>query len=98
MTLLSTIIKTDEDVLDYDTTFDLWLADGDTLADATASIEDSTEETTTIAVAETSFTDTTIKVRLEGGVDGESATLKILATTANGLVKEVSYRLRIKGA
>jgi len=89
---LGKIVKSDDDVLDYDTDFSDWLPSGDDIATAVATITG-----TTIVVDSVANTTDTVKVWLSGGVDGDSETLTVTATTTGGRTKEVCYSVRVKG-
>lgn len=89
--LAGTIEKADEDVLDYDVDFAIWLPDGDTIDSAVATISDSTA-----TVTDTDVADDRVKVWISGGTAGDAGTLKVVATTTGGRVKELNFRLRVK--
>lgn len=95
MVLMNAIQKTDEDVQAYDADFSRWLGDTDQVVSATATIEDSSEDPSTLAAAITATTTDRVKFTLSAGTAGESAMVKIVATTANGLVKELNFPVRI---
>lgn len=94
--LIGLIEQTDEDVLDYDPDLSRWLDDGETAASFTATIEASSVDPTTLVATDEGISDDRIKVRVSGGVPGESAYLKLLVTTSAGRVKELNYRVRIR--
>lgn len=84
------IEKTAAEILERDIDFTDWLVGGDTIASAAATVADST------ATVTTGNTSAIVKLRVAGGADGDSGVITVLATTANGLVKETDIRLRVR--
>ncbi len=89
---LEVITKAPVDVLDYDFDFSRWLPAGDRIIGATTSIATGTAAT----VDHIDVGDTTARVWLAGGADGDSSTLTVTITTVGGRTKEVSASLRIR--
>lgn len=88
--------KRPDDRLDFDIDFARWLPAGDKIA----SLDEATvAEGSTVTVDEddTIFTDTTVKVFLEGGEIGETATVTVQVTTTQGRTKEVCFKVRVRG-
>ena len=83
--------KAPGDRLDFVVNFDRWLEVGDRLIDATSSIEGGTA-----IIAETLHDDTAIRVWIEGGADGETNHVTVIATTLQGRTKEACFSLRIR--
>ena len=83
--------KTPDERLDFDVDFARWLPAGDSIASATATI---TWGTATIDATE--VIGTAVKVWIEDGDDGDMSHVKVLATTAEGRVAEMCFRLRVK--
>lgn len=89
MTTLRT--KRPEDRLDYDVDFTRWLAPGDVIASVVVSIS-----TGGVVIDDHTFTDTSVKVWLNGGIDGETVRVTVEATTAQGREKEICFRVRVR--
>jgi hypothetical protein len=88
--MLGTLRKRPDDILDYDVSFEKWLSSGDSLIDATA-----TADSVNLTVLSVSLSGAVAKVWLSAGLDGESYTVTVTATTAQGRVKEVAFNLRL---
>jgi len=84
--------KSPPDQTDYDIDFSEWLPDGDTITSADATVEPDGE----LAVASVSITDQTVKVWLNGGLDGETYTVTLIVGTAGGRTKEICFKIRVK--
>ena len=89
--LAITMTKDPRERLDYDLDFSRWLTVGDTISSATAEIADGT-----CFVDQTDTSATAVKIWIAGGAAAENATVTVLATTTQGRIKEVSFRLRIR--
>jgi hypothetical protein len=83
--------KTPDERLDFDVDFARWLPAGDSIASAAATI---TGGTATIDATE--VVGTAVKVWIEDGDDGDTSHVQVLATTAEGRVAEMCFRLRVK--
>lgn len=90
--MLGQSIKQPADHLDYDITFEDWLPDGDTIVSASTSLDIAGE----LVVTNTLVLSPIVKVWVSGGVDGKTYKLTVLATTQQGRVKEVEFKLRVK--
>jgi hypothetical protein len=84
--------KRPDDRLDYDVDFTKWLTGGDTIVSVSVSISAGTGVTND----DQTFTGQVVKVWLLGGADGDDALVTVEATTMQGRVKEVSFRLKIR--
>ena len=86
-------IKRPDDVLDFDFDFERlgWLDPGDTIV-----AEEVEVSAGSVVIDAHDFTDTTVKVWLSSGVDGETVTVTAKITTQQGRKKEACFRLRIK--
>jgi hypothetical protein len=82
------------DELDYQLDFARWLSEGDTITGAVVTIASTAGGTASID--HTDFSQTQVTVWVQGGVNGETATLTVTATTAQGRTKVEKARLRIK--
>lgn len=89
---MQTYTKQPLDQLDYDVNLTRWLPDGDTITDATASLDVDGE----LVVVSVQFVDGIVKVWLSGGVNGKTYIITVLVSTAGGRVKEVEFKLRVK--
>lgn len=78
------------DTLDYDIDFGDWLVEGDSLVAATA-----TASPDGLVIGDVERLPPLVKVWLSGGVDGESYTVTVTVTTADGRVKTVNFNLRV---
>lgn len=83
--------KRPDERLDYAVDFSRWLPAGDSVV---SSVNTITGSEATIDAAEVSGTSVTLWI--EGGVDGETYTVSVEATTAQGRVKELCFRLRVR--
>ena len=88
--MLGTVRKRPDDHLDYDVSFEHWLSSGDTITDATASVEPEG-----VAVDSVQIFGAVVKVWLSGGTAGDSHAVVVTATTSQGRVKEVQFNLRV---
>lgn len=77
-----------DDRLDYDLDFSRWLDGDDTLTDVTA-------EADNLTVDQVQLFGTVVKVWLSGGTVGQTAKVEVVATSANGRVKEESFLVRV---
>jgi len=83
-------VKRPAEVKDYDVDFSIWLEDGDTIDTATAAIDGGTA-----VIDQTEFSETSVKVWISGGADGDSAVVTTTVVTANGITKQFAFRLRV---
>lgn len=88
---LGTLIKSPEDLLDYDISFEDWMDDGDRLTGFEATIENSSA-----TVHRSDYTDSSVRVWIEGGNIGDTAHVDIIAETVLGRTKKTCFKLRIK--
>jgi len=88
--MLGTVRKRLDDHHDYDVSFARWLSSGDTIPDATASVEPEG-----VTVDSVQIFGTVVKVWLSGGTAGDSHAVVVTATTSQGRVKEVQFNLRV---
>lgn len=92
MSVLGSIIKSQDDRLDVDVSFSEWLPEGDAIQDATA--ESSSEE---LVVESVQLFDDTVKVWISGGAAGGSYTVTVFVATAGGRIKSACVRVRVAG-
>lgn len=92
MSMIGIFPKAPPDQTDYDIEFDDWLPEGDTITSADATVDPTGE----LAVASVSITDQTVKVWLNGGLDGKTYTVTLIVGTAGGRTKEVCFKIRVK--
>jgi len=85
--------KRPDDRLDYDIDFSRWL----TSSDSIESVDQvSVAEGSTVEVDDHDFTAQVVKVWLVGGTAGETATVTVEVTTAQGRTKEVCFKVRVR--
>lgn len=84
--------KTPEDRLDFDIDFESWLPDADTIESAVAVVTSGT-----VVFDQLNILDAVVKVWLSGGTDGETAEISVTITTAGQRIKEVCFKIRVKG-
>lgn len=84
--------KQPADQLDYDLDFSDWLTGTDTIngAVAVSSVPDDLE------VLSVSVTDQIVKVWLVGGTTGLTYKITVTVTTAQGRIKELDFKVRVK--
>lgn len=82
--------KSPGDVLDYDIDYEQWLVEGDVIVTASA-----TTDAADLVVGDVEVIPPLVKVWLSGGIAGNSYTVTVTATTAEGRVKEVTFTLRV---
>lgn len=83
--------KAPGDVLDYDFDFTRWLAPGDRITAASASLSGGTP-----AVDTTTFSDAVVRVWISGGADGDASVLSVVATTYQGRTKTATARIQVR--
>ncbi|WP_276200276.1 hypothetical protein [Chelatococcus sp. XZ-Ab1] len=88
---IATFFKDPDDVLDYDVDLARWLPEGDVIVSAVSLISDGSA-----FITATEPTDTTVRVWVSGGTSGTDQIVTVRATTEQGRVKDVSFRLRIR--
>lgn len=89
--MIDVVTKDPNDTLDYEVDFARWLPEADTVAGATVLIEGTVTEAQPV-----DLTATMVRVWLQGGAAGETATITVRATTAGARVKDFTFKLRIK--
>ena len=90
--MLGIVTKQPADVLDYDIDFADWITDGDVISSGTVTIEPPGE-----LVSNTQqIYSPTVKIWLQGGVDGSQYKVTLLASTTQGRVKEVEFKVRVR--
>lgn len=84
--------KQPADQLDYDLDFSDWLAGSDTITGvvATSSAPDD------LVVISASVTNQTAKVWLGGGTNGQTYKVTATITTAEGRIKELEFKVRVR--
>ncbi len=94
MTVLGVVMQKDPDErLDYPVDFSSWLEPDDYVVSAIVELAATTAVADTVAVSQSIVT-----VWLDGGASGEQGVVTVRATTNQGRVKEVGFRLRIRGS
>ncbi len=89
---MSTVMeKKPGELLDYEIDFARWLSESDIIVDASATIDDGTATLDRVV-----FSESQVQVWIHGGEDGESASVRVSATTEQGRVKEFCFRLRVR--
>ena len=88
---LETKIKRPADVLDYDVRFDDWLEENDRISSWIAKIENSTA-----VIDRGDYADSSVRLWISGGEDGDAAFVDITINTALGRKKSYCFRLRIR--
>lgn len=83
--------KRPDERLDYDMDFSRWLSSGDSVVSSVNTISG-----TGATIESSEISGTSIKLWISGGTDGESYTVTVEATTAQGRVKESCFRLRVR--
>ena len=84
--ILDTIIQQPAEILDYDVTYHKFFAGED---DSVASVINLIiPNTGTLAVSTQKASDTSVKLWVQGGLDGEEYTVEITATMTSGRVKQ----------
>lgn len=91
--MLGCFFKRSVDQLDFDIDFSRWLADGDTIISATATVEPSDSM---VSVPQVLTKPETVKVWAVDGVSGKTAAILVTATTAQNRVKQVTFQIRVK--
>lgn len=86
------VVKATADTIDYDIDFEPFL---DNRADALSSVE-ATISGGTATVLHSQIINKIVKVWIDGGTDGETAEVEVIAHTAGGRTKQFCFRLRIK--
>lgn len=91
--MLGCFFKRSVDQLDFDIDFSRWLADGDTIISATATVE---PIESMVSVPQVLAQSEVVKVWVVDGVSGKTATILVTATTAQNRVKQVTFQIRVK--
>jgi hypothetical protein len=89
--ILATYTKQPADVLDYDVEYADFLGGVDALSSVTHAVAPSG-----LTVSLVSIIDTRVKVWVSGGVNGMTYKVTLVATTADGRVKEADFKIRVK--
>ena len=90
--MLSARKKGENDRLDYDVDFSDWLPTGDTILTATSSVTSTSE---TVVVDDTVIDSPVVKLWIDGGEAGETATVSTAIVSQGGREKTVCFKLRI---
>lgn len=90
--MLGIVTKQPADYLDYDISFADWIADEDVIESADVTIAPADE----LTVGEIQIFSPTVKVWLAGGVNGGSYKATLIATTTQGRIKEVEFKIRVR--
>lgn len=94
MTILGTYLKQPDERLDVDLDFTDWLdgRDGDTLAAATSTVTPAAE----LVVEAPIVASPTVKQFFSAGVDGTTYKVSVTVTTAQGRIKQVEFRVKVR--
>lgn len=92
MSMIGIFPKAPADQTDFDIGFEDWIEDSDTITSADATVDPTGE----LAVASVSITGLTVKVWVNGGLDGKTYTVTLIVGTAGGRTKEVCFKIRVK--
>lgn len=93
MALIGTFTQQPAELLDYDINYTDWLAYGDTLASAAATVS---PVGLTVNGPILIDTDRRVKVIATGGVSGVTYKIEVTATTATGLIKQDEIKIRVR--
>lgn len=88
-------LKRSADQLDYELDFSRWLPDGDTIANAAASVEPADSQVSAV-ILQPDIGPDVVKVWVSGGEDGKTASIIVTATTAQNRVKQVEFKIRVR--
>lgn len=91
--MLGVFFKRPVDQIDFDLDFSRWLADGDAIISATATVEPGESM---VSVPQVLTQGEAVKVWVIDGVSGKTATILVTATTAENRVKQVTFQIRVK--
>lgn len=96
--MLGTVIKQPTDQLDYDIDFSRWLPFDDTILTVQHQVTPENEGSNNewLAVQSVHVSGDIVKVWLVGGKTSETYKVTVIAATANGRVKEVEFKVRVK--
>ena len=89
---MNIFFKQPPEVLDYDIDLSSWMPSGDTIS-AVSVVSSSPAD---LVVQTFSSTDTSVKIWLLGGTDGNTYKVTATITTAQGRVKEIDFKIRVK--
>lgn len=89
---MNLFLKQPADQLDYDLDFSDWLSNDDTIvgAQAVSSVPDELE------ISSVTVSDQAVKVWVSGGLDGSTYKVTTTVTTAEGRIKELDFKIRVK--
>lgn len=90
MTVPSSFIKDPAAVLDYEVDWSTWLADGETIATSTVTVEDGLD------LDSDTNTDTVVTAWLSGGTVGENYTVTSQITTSQSRTDERSITIHVR--
>ena len=80
------------DQLDYDLDFSEWLTGSDTITGAVA-VSSEPDELTVLSVA---IAGTAVKVWIAGGLNGSTYKVTTTVSTAEGRIKELEFKIRVR--
>ncbi|WP_437416364.1 phage fiber-tail adaptor protein [Sinorhizobium meliloti] len=83
--------KAPADVLDFDIDFSRWLREADRITGATSELSG-----TTATIVRTDFTDSTARVWLADGTDGDSGLVTTTVVTEQGRTKQFCFNIKIR--
>ena len=84
--------KQPADQLDYDLDFSEWLADTDTMTGVTATSSVPAE----LPILSAQIVGQIVKIWIAGGVDGATYKVTAIVSTAQGRIKELEFKIRVR--
>lgn len=90
--MLGIVTKQPADILDYDIDFSDWIADDDLITNGTVTID----PTGALISNTVQIHSPTVKVWLAGGTNNSTYKVTLLASTRQGRVKEVEFKVRVR--
>lgn len=90
MPILGTFRQQPADTLDYDIDFSQWLPPGDVITAATVAVEPTSMTVTRV------ISSPRVKVWCSEGDNGVSYKITVTATTNDGRVKQVEFKLKVR--
>lgn len=97
--MLGCMIKEPADQIDYDIDFSRWLPSDDTILTAVGVVTpayDAVSNPNGVTVVSTQISGSTVKVWVNGGVDGITYKISVTVSTSGGRIKEVDFQVRVK--
>ena len=92
MAILGTFTQQPNERLDYDITFDEFLAAGDTLVSASTT----SDVGITVDLPIIDGTGRVVKQWISGGTTGTTYKIQIRATSSSGVIKEIEFKIKVR--